>query len=137
MSDVTDSQLLQKARAFEYANEALFITDAANRIIAVNRAFTRMTGYAPHDVIGQNPRVLASGQTSPDVYYDMWLALEKNDFWQGEVWDRRRDGSTYPKHLTISVVRNAAHEVENYIASFSDMVMSPILIWPFAIPLGE
>lgn len=121
MSDVTDSQLLQKARAFEYANEALFITDAANRIIAVNRAFTHMTGYAPHDVIGQNPRVLASGQTSPDVYYDMWLALEKNDFWQGEVWDRRRDGSTYPKHLTISVVRNAAHEVENYIASFSDI----------------
>ncbi|QRM19407.1 EAL domain-containing protein [Dechloromonas sp. TW-R-39-2] len=121
MSDVTDSPLLQKARAFEYANEALFITDAANSIIAVNRAFTRMTGYAPHDVIGQNPRVLASGQTSPDVYYDMWLALEKNDFWQGEVWDRRRDGSTYPKHLTISVVRNAAHEVENYVASFSDI----------------
>lgn len=121
MSDVTDSQLLQKARAFEYANEALFITDAANSIIAVNRAFTRMTGYAPHDVIGQNPRVLASGQTSPDVYYDMWLGLEKNDFWQGEVWDRRRDGSTYPKHLTISVVRNAAHEIENYVASFSDI----------------
>lgn len=121
MSDVTDSQLLQKARAFEYANEALFITDAANSIIAVNRAFTRMTGYAPHDVIGKNPRILASGQTSPDVYYDMWLALEKNDFWQGEVWDRRRDGSTYPKHLTISVVRNAAHEIENYVASFSDI----------------
>lgn len=121
MSDVTDSQLLQKARAFEYANEALFITDAANNIIAVNRAFTHMTGYASHDVIGKNPRILASGQTSPDVYYDMWLGLEKNDFWQGEVWDRRRDGSTYPKHLTISVVRNADHEVENYVASFSDI----------------
>ena len=124
MSDVTNAELLElrlKAKAFEYNNEALFITDASNTIVAVNQAFTRMTGYAPAEIIGQNPRVLASGQTPADVYFDMWLALDKHDFWQGEVWDQRRDGSTYPKWLTISVIRNAAHEVENYMASFSDI----------------
>ena len=124
MGDQVDPDLLLlqlKAKAFEHHNEALFVTDHANRIVVVNPAFSRMTGYSPAEVLGRNPSLLASGQTLPEVYAAMWQALEKDGFWQGEIWDRRSDGTVYPKWLTISVLRNAAHEVENYVASFSDI----------------
>ncbi|MDD5248421.1 MAG: EAL domain-containing protein [Rhodocyclaceae bacterium] len=119
--DVELARLRLLEKAFEHSNEAIVITDAANCIVEVNPEFTRLTGYQAEEVIGRNPRLLASGRTPPNTYENMWRALRHDGFWQGEIWDRRADGSTYPKWLTISTVRDDAGGVENYIASFTDI----------------
>ena len=116
-----EAQLNLYANAFHHSGEGIVITDAANRIIAVNAAFTRLTGYAPDDVIGANPRVLASGRTPRETYQAMWAALDGEGYWQGEVWERRKDGVIYPKWLSITVMRDAAGALTHYIASFTDI----------------
>lgn len=116
-----EEKLSLMARVFESSREAILITDAQNRIVATNTAFSRLTGYLSEDVLGQNPRILSSGETNPEVYRQMWADLNHKDFWQGEVWDRRKDGHTYPKWLSISVVRDDSERVVNYIAIFSDI----------------
>jgi PAS domain S-box-containing protein len=73
----------------------------------VNPAFTRLTGYAVDEIRGENPNVLASGQTPAETYRAMWAALEDAGYWQGEIVDRRKNGTLYPKWMTISVVRDA------------------------------
>ena len=119
--DIQLARLRLLAKAFEFSNEGILITDADNRIVAVNPAFTRMTGYTADEVLGSAPRMLASGRTPCETYLAMWQELAHNGFWQGEIWDRRADGSIYPKWLTISVAHGADGRVENYIASFTDI----------------
>ncbi len=109
------------ATVFSNSNEAILIADAANRIIAVNAAFTRLTGYTAADVAGQNPRVLSAGNTPAETYDEMWQALQTNGSWQGELWDRRKSGEVFPKWLSISVVRDSDGTVVNYIGSFVDI----------------
>ena len=109
------------ASVFEHSGEAMLITDAENRIIALNHAFTEQTGYELDDLLGRNPRVLASGRTSPETYQTMWAELSDLGFWQGELCDRRKSGEFYPKWTAISAVRNEAREVTHYIASFTDI----------------
>ncbi|KAB2928787.1 MAG: EAL domain-containing protein [Dechloromonas sp.] len=111
-------------RAYEHSHEAVLVSDGNNRIIAVNAAFTRLTGYTAAEVLGQNPRILSSGNAGPEFYAAMWQALAQFDLWEGEIWDKRKDGSLYPKWLCISVVRNAAGQVENYVANFTDISVS-------------
>ena len=110
--------------AYEHSHEAVLISDHDNRIIAVNAAFTRLTGYTAEEVLGQNPRVLSSGNAGPEFYAAMWQAIDQYDFWEGEIWDKRKDGSLYPKWLCISVVRDAAGQVANYVANFTDISAS-------------
>ena len=126
LSDVTEhkqaeSRLRLLARVFEHSGEAILITDADNCIITVNDAFTRLTGYAQEDAIGQNPSLLATGRTPPEVYTAMWQALAADGYWEGEIWDRRKDGSEYPKWLAISAVRDGSGELLNYIGRFNDI----------------
>jgi diguanylate cyclase (GGDEF)-like protein/PAS domain S-box-containing protein len=111
-------------RAYEHSHEAVLVSDGNNRIIAVNAAFTRLTGYGAAEVLGQNPRILSSGNAGPEFYAAMWEAIAQYDFWEGEIWDKRKDGSLYPKWLCISVVRDAAGQVENYVANFTDISAS-------------
>lgn len=111
-------------RAYEQSHEAVLISDKENRIIAANAAFTRLTGYTAAEVIGQNPRILASGNAGPEFYTGMWESLSQYDAWEGEIWDRRKDGSIYPKWLCISVVRNASGLISNYVANFTDISAS-------------
>jgi diguanylate cyclase (GGDEF)-like protein/PAS domain S-box-containing protein len=108
-------------RIFEQSSEAVLICDSANRITAVNAAFTQLTGYSRDDVLGQDPKILASGRIPPELYPAMWEALKRDDYWEGEIWDRRKDGSIFPKWLIISVLRNSSGEVEHFIASFTDI----------------
>ena len=108
-------------RAFEQNREAVVITDRDNCIVAVNPAFTQLTGYPADEVIGKNPRILASGNVGPDFYARMWHALNQNDHWEGEIWDKRKNGTTYPKWLSISVVRDATGSVQNHVANFTDI----------------
>ncbi|MGB0695576.1 MAG: sensor domain-containing protein [Rhodospirillaceae bacterium] len=108
------------AVAFE-TNEAIVITSADNKIMKVNRAFTTVTGYEPEEVIGQNPSMLSSGMHEQAFYDDMWAALQDEGSWQGEIWNRRKDGSMYPEYLTISTVRDQSGAISNYVATFVDI----------------
>ncbi|MFA7269422.1 MAG: EAL domain-containing protein [Sterolibacterium sp.] len=116
-----EAQLSLYASVFHHSGEGIVITDAENRIISVNDSFTRLTGYTPDEVRGRNPRILASGRTPCETYQAMWTALNSDGYWQGEVWERRKDGHVYPKWLSITVMRNAAGALTHYIASFTDI----------------
>lgn len=116
-----EASLHLMASVFQSSQEAIVITDARNFIVATNKSFCRLTGYAHEEVEGQNPRILSAGRTDPALYRQMWDDLNTQGFWQGEIWDLRKDGMVYPKWISISVVRNEQHEVVNYIAIFSDL----------------
>ncbi|HJW24299.1 MAG TPA: EAL domain-containing protein [Rhodocyclaceae bacterium] len=109
------------ASVFDHSGECLMVTDHENRIVEVNHAFTTVTGYTPEEVIGQNPRILASGRSCPAEYRNMWESIKRKGSWQGEVWDRHKDGHVYPKWLTISVVRDEEGRVTHHIGSFTDI----------------
>ncbi len=106
---------------FRHSGEEIIVTDHANRIISVNPAFTRHTGYTLDDVRGENPSILSSGRTPRETYQTMWACIRESGFWQGELSDRRKDGTIYPKWASISVIRNEAGEVTHHIASFTDI----------------
>lgn len=114
-------QLRLSAQVFINSMEAIVITDIKNNIIQVNKAFTEITGYSPEEAIGKNPRILKSGQHSPEFYRSMWEILLKTGSWQGEMMDRRKNGEIYPKWLSITVVRDEKGDISNYIALFSDI----------------
>lgn len=109
------------ANAFENSGEAMLITDRENKIININAAFTRQTGYELSEVAGKNPRMLSGGDTSDDTYCEMWNNLKRENFWQGELWDRKKSGEIYPKWAAISAIRDRQGEVLFYIASFTDI----------------
>lgn len=116
-----EESLLLYARMFEHSGEAIMVTDHANRIIAVNPAFTRQTGYGLADIVGQNPKSLSSGRTPPETHRALWDSLEERSYWQGELWDRDKDGNIHPKWAAISAIRNARGNITHYIASFADI----------------
>jgi diguanylate cyclase (GGDEF)-like protein/PAS domain S-box-containing protein len=113
--------LLLAASVFERTSEAIMITDANNCIISVNKAFSRVAGYSQDEVLGQNPRILKSGKHNQEFYQLLWDNLLATGHWQGEIWNRRKDGAMYPEWLSISLVRNDAGQIINHISIFSDM----------------
>lgn len=115
-----EADLILAAKVFEQSSEAFLITDAFKRIIRVNPAFTEITGYAPEEVIGKTPRVLASGRHGPGFYQRMWRELQRGGEWQGEVWNRRRNGEVFPEWLSITRVQNEDGQTTHYIAIFTD-----------------
>jgi diguanylate cyclase (GGDEF)-like protein/PAS domain S-box-containing protein len=120
------------AAVFQNIGEALTVTDAQNRIIAVNPAFTQLTGYTPQEVIGNNPNMLSSGHHDSEFYRQMWQSLEQTGQWQGEIWDRRKDGSLMAEWLTISTIYDADGKVDRRVALFSDITkkkQSEEVIW--------
>jgi diguanylate cyclase (GGDEF)-like protein/PAS domain S-box-containing protein len=116
-----EMQIRLAAEVFEQSSEAFVITDAAHNIILVNHAFTVITGYSEAEVLGQNPRMLASGLHAPEFFRTMWATLGSHGYWQGEVWDRRKDGRIYPKRLSISRALDAQGNPTHYIGIFSDI----------------
>ena len=107
--------------AFENAHEGIMLTDAEGAIIRVNKAFKRITGYRPDEVIGRNPRVLSSGLHDSDFYRQMWASLASNGCWQGEIWNHRKDGTTLPEYLSISAIRDVDGQITNYLGQFTDL----------------
>ena len=106
---------------FHNMEEGVLVVDSNARIIAVNPAFTAITGYTSDEVLGKNPRLLSSGKHPPEFYKEMWQQLLNKGTWAGEIWDKRKNGELYPKWLTISAVRNERHEIFQYVAIFSDI----------------
>lgn len=126
VQDITDQKLAelrlhQAAKVFENTSEGVMITDADQRIMAVNQAFTRITGYGEDEVRGREPAILRSGRHDDDYYRRMWAAIQTSGRWQGEIWNRRKDGADYPEWLNISVVRDDAGAIINYIGVFADI----------------
>lgn len=126
VQDVTERELAQKkinlyASVFRHSVEAIMITDHDNRIVAINPALVKLTGYNIDELIGRNPKIISSELTPKTTYKEMWNALNATGFWHGELIDKRKNGETYPKRATISVVPNDQGKAINYIASFSDI----------------
>jgi diguanylate cyclase (GGDEF)-like protein/PAS domain S-box-containing protein len=116
-----EEQLRLAGEVFQSSGEAIVITDGEMRVLSVNPAFTAITGYSSADAIGQTPYSLSPGVRSQERDQEIWQRVWHQGYWQGEVWDRRRDGDIYPKWLTVSVVRDAVGRPVNYIEIFSDV----------------
>ncbi len=105
----------------DHTVEGILVTDTHGKIISVNPAFSKITGYTESEVIGKNPNILKSGMQSKEFYESLWRSIEANGFWQGEVWNKRKDGESYLQWLTISAIKNDAGEIVQYAGMFSDM----------------
>jgi len=119
----TEVELRIAATAFEL-QDAMLVTDANNVILKVNQAFTRITGYSAEEVIGKTPNLLSSGQHDKTFYSSMWESINRTDAWQGEIWNRRKNGEMFPEWLIITAVKEPDEKnehVNNYVASFSDI----------------
>lgn len=114
-------KLRQAARVFESTQEALMITDLVGRILSVNPAFTDITGYEPVEVLGNNREMLQSARHEATFFEAQRQQLEHSGRWQGEVWNRRKNGETYPEWQTISTVTDEEGRALNYVTVFSDI----------------
>jgi diguanylate cyclase (GGDEF)-like protein/PAS domain S-box-containing protein len=116
---VDDLQL--SATIFDSANEAIVVTDANNNFITVNPAFTALTGYSLVEVVGQTPKILKSGRQDRIFYQQMWHQLNTMGFWDGELWNKRKNGEEYAEWLSIKVVFNEDGSKKMHVALFSDV----------------
>ncbi|MDP1524378.1 MAG: EAL domain-containing protein [Rhodocyclaceae bacterium] len=118
---VTQSRLDLLRKVMERSRQAVVITDANNVIQDVNAAYVTMSGFSRAAAIGQTPSIGKSGRHDKAFYERMWSALATDNYWEGEIWDRRENGEAYPKYLNISRILDAAGEVTNYLAMFEDL----------------
>lgn len=113
--------LLLSESVFKNTIEGITVTNKKGEIERVNPAFEAITGYTPKEVIGKNPRILKSDRHSPEFYKGMWTSLEKNGQWNGEIWNRRKNGEAYPEWLSITVIKDNQGDISGYIGVFHDM----------------
>ncbi|MBI2305684.1 MAG: EAL domain-containing protein [Rhodocyclales bacterium] len=125
LRDVTEARRVEQelriaATAFESLH-GMMVTDAHGLILRVNKAFVEMTGWSAEEAVGQSPAILKSGRHDAEFYADMWRQLAVTGAWEGEIWDRRKNGEIYPKWQTVSAVRGADGSITHYVAAFSDI----------------
>ncbi len=116
-----EERLREAAAVFETTREGVMITDADQRIVMVNTAFTAITGYTEEEVAGATPQMLASGRHDAEFFAAMWAGIGAGGYWQGEIWNRRKDGEVYPELLSISAVTDGAGKITNYVGVFADI----------------
>jgi len=109
------------ASVFAHTHDSVVITDSGNRIIDVNAAFTRITGYTRAEVLGKDPNILKSGRQSREFYKSMWQSLDTHDHWSGELWNRNKNGEIYAALTSISVVRDDKGSIHHYIGLSADI----------------
>lgn len=124
--DITHRKLAESratlAKAvFENNPNGIAVTDADNNIVMVNASFMKVSGYEANEVIGHKPSILSSGLHDRAFYIDMWRKIIEENRWEGEVWNRRKNGEHYPEWLQINAVLNAEGEISNYIGMFVDL----------------
>ncbi len=128
----TEEDLRLAAMVYEKSSEAMMITDEENRIVAINPAFVDTTGYTQQEVVGQNPSLLHSGHHDRHFFEAMWEELHATGRWQGEVWNRRKNGEVFPEWLTINTILDPRGRVHRRVALFSDITekkKADELIW--------
>ncbi|MGB8846777.1 MAG: EAL domain-containing protein [Terracidiphilus sp.] len=124
--DITERKLAEErlrldATVFTSAREGITITDPAGKILEVNDAFTRITGYTREEALGHNPRILQSGLQGKDFYKHMWESLVRDGHWSGEIWNRTKGGDIYPEMLSIHAIRDGNGQVKQYVGLFTDI----------------
>jgi diguanylate cyclase (GGDEF)-like protein/PAS domain S-box-containing protein len=119
-SKEAEAELRIAAIAFE-AQEGMLVTDAEERILRVNEAFTRITGYTAEESVGKTPRLLQSGRHDPDFFAEMWARIERHGYWEGEIWNRRKDGEVFPEWLTVTAVRDDLERITHYVGTLTDI----------------
>ena len=115
-----DEMMRIAAIAFE-TQEGMVVTDARSRILRVNEAFTRVTGYTAEEAVGNTPAMLKSGRHDEAFYQQLWATLQQSGRWQGEIWNRRKNGEIYPEWLSISAVQDTQGKTTHFVSSFLDI----------------
>lgn len=108
-------------KVFQKVSEGIMITDLSKKIMHVNPAFEIVTGFQRDEVIGHTPRILQSGIHKKEFYQKMWSEVQSTGEWQGEIWNRRKNGEIYPEWLNIMAVRDNEGEIQNYCGIFTDL----------------
>ncbi len=120
------------AMVYENSGEGMLVTDVDNRIVSINPAFAKITGYDLAEVLGKDPNFLSSGRHDKDFYGAMWGALGTNGYWRGELWDRRKDGEIHAKSMIINTLKSEDGALHGYVGLFSDITdkkKSEEMIW--------
>ena len=126
LTDLTTTHLVEErqrlaATVVDNTQEGVVVTDAHSRILSVNAAFTRLLGYTEEELLGKTPRAFKSGRHDQAFYEAMWGMVVRTGHWQGEIWNRRKNGEVFPEYMSLSVVRDAADKVTHYVCIFSDI----------------
>ncbi|QSA97756.1 EAL domain-containing protein [Methylococcus sp. EFPC2] len=126
VSDITarkaiEDRLRQAAAMFDSAREGVMVTDAEERILIVNQAFSEITGYSAAEVLGQTPRLFKSGRHDAAFFATRWAEIDASGYWHGEVWNRRKNGEVYPQLLSITAVKDENGRLTHYVGVFSDI----------------
>jgi diguanylate cyclase (GGDEF)-like protein/PAS domain S-box-containing protein len=126
ITDITERKRVEErlnlaSRVFESTGEGIMVTDVQGIIIAVNPAFSLITGYSEAEVIGMNPRMLKSGRHDPAFYHDFWLTLTTKGERVGEIWNRRKNGEIYAQWESITAIKDTGGNITRFVAVFSDM----------------
>jgi diguanylate cyclase (GGDEF)-like protein/PAS domain S-box-containing protein len=126
LRDITERKKAEESallwsKVLEDSAEGIMITDADRKILTVNKAFTTLTGYTPEEVIGGDPKILSSGRHDAAFFHVMWRTIRLSDRWQGEIWNRRKNGEVYLEWLSVTAVRNAEGVLTHYVGIFSDI----------------
>lgn len=100
-------------------HDGIMLTNSRNVIIYVNKAFSHITGYQPDDILGEKPSILKSYHHEPEFYDEMWRTLLEDNEWEGEIWDRRKNGEVYLEHLRLRCFRDESGEIEFFLGIFS------------------
>lgn len=124
--DITEQkrvQMKQKLaeKVLQTTSEGVLVTDANGFIIKVNAAFELVTGYTSEEAIGKNPKILQSGIHGKEFYDQMWSAVLNKGNWQGEIWNKRKNGEIYPEWMNLNSIKDETGNITNYIAVFSDI----------------
>jgi NNP family nitrate/nitrite transporter-like MFS transporter len=114
-------RLQLSVEVFNSTGQGILVTDVSGNIRTINPAFTKLTGFEKEDVIGQNPSIMKSGRQSPDFYRKMWQEIKEKGMWQGEIWNKRKNGEEYLQWLNISAVQDDTGEVVRYVGTFTDI----------------
>ncbi|RUM93221.1 MAG: hypothetical protein DSZ27_00750 [Thiomicrospira sp.] len=117
----TEAQVELASKVFEQSREGIMITDPNQKILMVNETFSEISGYSVEETIGKKPKMLSSGRHSKEFYQEMWQSIREKGHWQGEIWNRRKNGEIFPEWLSISCGQDASGNVTEYVGIFNDI----------------
>ncbi|SIS44498.1 bifunctional diguanylate cyclase/phosphodiesterase [Neptunomonas antarctica] len=126
ITDISNLKALEKdlrlsVSVFAECAEMIVVTDANRNIIKINNAFIQTTGYSEQEIIGKNTRILKSGKHDESFYQEMWSELNEHNHWQGEIWNKRKNGEIYPEWLSLTAIKNTDNSIAHYISVSSDI----------------
>ncbi|QBZ83177.1 putative signaling protein [Hydrogenovibrio crunogenus] len=117
----TEAQVELASKVFEQSREGIMITDSNQKILMVNEAFSEISGYSVEETLGKTPKILASGRHSKEFYQKIWKSIKEKGHWQGEIWNRRKNGEIFPEWLSISCGLDTSGNVTEYVGIFNDI----------------